>query len=129
MSLELFESESHIELHRLTDVFFPWFLDYLYTGRIEVENSDVIAELWLADYFDVPMLVEELYDEFFPICKRENFLLILNQAKRLSCITLIEQDIREYWKRYCNHDTADTELIVSILEAAFHSTENTESMN
>ena len=94
----MFESESHIELHCLTHAFFPWFLYYIYTGHIEVENSDaILAALWLADYFDIPMLVEELYDEFFLICNQKNFLLLLNQANCHSCINLIKQDMkREY---------------------------------
>ena len=98
LSLEVVVSESHVDLHCLAHDFFPRFLDYLYNGRIEVETPDAITALWLADYFDVPDLVEELYDKFFPIRRQESFALFLHQVSCLNCINLIEKRDKGIWE-------------------------------
>ena len=95
---------------------------------IAVENSaDVIAALWLVNYFDIPMLLEYQYDRFFKICKEENFLSLLNQANCLSCINLIKNDIRKYQKHCCSPDIIKL-IVLCMLEEAYHSTENKELM-
>ena len=98
-------STSRVSLQKLASAAFPSFLDFLYTGHIEVGTGNAVALYWLSDYFGVPSLKEIVGESIAPISDKESCLLYLEHAHSLDNIGHIKDEVNRFCNR--NPDFAD----------------------
>lgn len=100
-----------ISLCQLLVDIFPSFLNYLYTGVIQVEVWNAVPLYWMADYFGVSYLKKDVKDKISPIRDAESCLAYINHAFVLDCMELIDSEV----EKFCYRNPLSAPLIRSVL--------------
>ena len=96
LSVESEASESCIDLHCHAFSAFPSFLDYLYTGKIQIKPQNAMTLLWLSNYFCVSCLEDKIMRKITPIPDAESCALYGQQAHELDMYELMRFHIDKF---------------------------------
>ena len=83
------DSVSSIEVSQKTSNSFPIFLDYLYTGNIQIKTTNMMPLLWLSDYFAVRSLLEKVLRRIKVICNEATWSNLAQEAMDLGIYDLV----------------------------------------